>query len=79
MTMIQHPYNSEKQIELESMLLLVDKVFDRLRDLDRATENGIDFINASNRVLNDINGRLQSDEDKAAFNAAAIPRYIGEV
>lgn len=78
MIMIQHPYKLGAKIELQAMLVLVDNLFERLHDLDCATENGIDFIGESNRVLNNISSRLENPVDKKAFTAAAIERYVGE-
>ena len=78
MISIQHPYSPSERIELSAMLVLVDNVFDRLTDLDRATEHGIDYIGRSSRVLNDITQRLTVEDERNAFIEAANKRYIGD-
>lgn len=58
-------------IELETLLNLLDRKHDEIGSVDNPDTT---FCT----VVNSISARLQEPEDKTAFDAAVIERYIGE-
>lgn len=58
-------------IELPALLDLIERQLDELNKADDLPTRGCDFLNA-------MTARIHDAEDKAAFTAAVIERFIGD-